>query len=158
MRTGVVLKALTVHAPWAWAIVHAHKRFENRGWAPAHRGPLAIHAGISRASDAAAAAIFAELGIEAPSGEALEALRGRVLGVVQLSGVATYPDAGGDDLFAPEEGHDDDQGDPYGLIADPFACGPKCWVLTAPQALAVPLACSGQQGLWNLPAAIIAAL
>ncbi len=39
------MKALTVHQPWAWAIIHAGKDIENRTWATKHRGPLAIHAG-----------------------------------------------------------------------------------------------------------------
>jgi len=40
-----VVKALTVQQPWAWAILHAGKRIENRGQAWNYRGPLAIHAG-----------------------------------------------------------------------------------------------------------------
>src|SRR5262245_15321972 len=42
------MKALTVLQPWAWAIIHGPKRIENRVWRTNHRGPLAIHAGISR--------------------------------------------------------------------------------------------------------------
>ena len=39
------MKALTVKQPWAWAIIHAGKDIENRGWRTCYRGPLAIHAG-----------------------------------------------------------------------------------------------------------------
>lgn len=45
------MKALSIRQPWAWAIVHAGKRIENRarkdGKMPVvcrHRGPLLIHA------------------------------------------------------------------------------------------------------------------
>ena len=38
------MKTLTIHPVWAWAIVHGHKRVENRTWRTAHRGPLLIHA------------------------------------------------------------------------------------------------------------------
>lgn len=39
------MKALSIRQPWAWAIVHAGKRFENRDWKRcSYRGPLLIHA------------------------------------------------------------------------------------------------------------------
>ncbi len=40
------MKALSIRQPWAWAILHAGKRIENRDWraAPSYRGPLLIHA------------------------------------------------------------------------------------------------------------------
>lgn len=41
------MKALTLQRPWAWAVVHAGKRLENRTWEPNLRvGEIfAIHAG-----------------------------------------------------------------------------------------------------------------
>lgn len=39
-----MLKALSVHQPWASAIAHSLKRIETRSWAPEYRGRLAIHA------------------------------------------------------------------------------------------------------------------
>lgn len=142
------MKALTIDAPWAWAIVHGHKRVENRTWRTNHRGPLAIHAGRSTRSDAAAAAVFAELGIQAPTGEDLDLLRGRVLGVVDVVGVANYPpDTAGDGLG--------DEAAPPWLANDPFATGPRCWVLANPVALSDPNLFSGKQGLWTLPDGLI---
>ena len=39
------MKALSIRQPWAWAILHAGKRVENRDWQGCHyRGPLLIHA------------------------------------------------------------------------------------------------------------------
>jgi hypothetical protein len=40
------MKTLSIRQPWAWAILHAGKRIENRDWraAPSYRGPLLIHA------------------------------------------------------------------------------------------------------------------
>ena len=40
--------ALTIHQPWAWAIMAGIKRVENRTWRTSHRGPLVIHAGKHR--------------------------------------------------------------------------------------------------------------
>lgn len=44
-------KALSIRQPWAWAIVHAGKDVENRGWATRYRGRVLIHAakGMTRA-------------------------------------------------------------------------------------------------------------
>ena len=136
------MKALTIDAPWAWAIVHGYKRVENRSWRTNHRGPLAIHAGKSTRSDAAAAAIFAELGIEGPSPESLEALRGRVLGTVDVLDVVDCPHAGGDGQAV--------QDGPCPPLDDPFATGPRCWLLGHPVPLDAPPAMDGQQGLWTL--------
>lgn len=38
------MKALSITAWWAWAIVHAGKDIENRTWGTSYRGPLLIHA------------------------------------------------------------------------------------------------------------------
>jgi len=40
------MKAISIRQPWAWAILHAGKRVENRVWRarPSYRGPLLIHA------------------------------------------------------------------------------------------------------------------
>lgn len=44
------MPCLTVHQPWAHLIAVGRKRVENRSWSTRHRGPLAIHAGSSRAT------------------------------------------------------------------------------------------------------------
>ena len=42
------MKALTICQPYAQLIVRGEKRVENREWPTRYRGPLAIHAGVSR--------------------------------------------------------------------------------------------------------------
>lgn len=42
------MKALTVRQPWAWAILHAGKRIENRTRRTNFRGRFYIHAGLAR--------------------------------------------------------------------------------------------------------------
>lgn len=74
-RGGGILarvKAITVLQPWASLILSGEKRVENRSWATAHRGPLAIHAGKGRVPDA-------------PD----DAPRGVVLGTVTLADCVT---------------------------------------------------------------------
>lgn len=41
---GVMLRALSIRQPWAWAIAAGHKSIENRTWTTSYRGPLAVHA------------------------------------------------------------------------------------------------------------------
>lgn len=39
------MKALSVRAPWWWAILHLGKDIENRDWATTRRGTIYLHAG-----------------------------------------------------------------------------------------------------------------
>lgn len=43
--------ALSIRQPWAWAILHAGKRIENRTWKTFHRGEILIHAGKGITND-----------------------------------------------------------------------------------------------------------
>lgn len=125
------LKALTIRAPWAWAIAQGWKRVENRSWSTRFRGRIAIHAAVSKESDADAAATFATLEIEPPT----EFVRGAIIGTVELVDVLPFDEflrRFGDDRF--------DRG---------FARGPFCWVLREPR-LCVPTPCSGNFQLWNV--------
>jgi hypothetical protein len=49
VAASATMRALSVPQPYAWAIVHGDRRVEVRGWRTHHRGPMAIHAGLSRA-------------------------------------------------------------------------------------------------------------
>lgn len=42
------MKAITICQPYAHLIVRGEKRVENRPWSTRYRGPIAIHAGLSR--------------------------------------------------------------------------------------------------------------
>jgi hypothetical protein len=44
------MKTLTIHQPWAWAIVEGIKDVENRTWPTQYRGKLLIHSGNSKKS------------------------------------------------------------------------------------------------------------
>lgn len=43
------MKALTIYQPWASFVACGIKRYETRSWATTYRGPIAIHAGKTRA-------------------------------------------------------------------------------------------------------------
>lgn len=38
------MKAISIHQPWAWAILYAGKPLENRSWSTNIRGRIAVHA------------------------------------------------------------------------------------------------------------------
>lgn len=127
------LHALSVHQPWASALVAGPKDVENRPWRPTWLPPdglwLAIHA-TKRPID----------------GRDLDAVRslwpaarqrahwptGAILGLVHVDRVV--------DLRA----------EPHALRS-PWAVGPLCWHVDRRIALEDPLPCRGQQGLWLVP-------
>jgi activating signal cointegrator 1 len=47
------MKAITLHEPWAWLVLHGWKEVETRSWSTDYRGLLAIHAGKKRDVDGA---------------------------------------------------------------------------------------------------------
>lgn len=87
------MKAISIRQPWAWAIVDAGKRVENRPRRWNYRGPILIHAskGVTR-NEYQRAAIYIQgvharfmLGgprIEVPPLEALD--RGGIVGIAEL--------------------------------------------------------------------------
>jgi hypothetical protein len=116
-----------VHPVWAWAIVHGHKRVENRTWRVRYRGPLAIHATAKHggAEEIAARAALAALGVEVPA----EIPRSAIVGTVTLRDIVPYsPD----------------------LADDPLATGPYCWLLEDVQSLRRVLPARGILGLWTI--------
>jgi activating signal cointegrator 1 len=93
------VKAITICQPYAHLVIHGpkpgselgswgRKVFENRTWRSDYRGPLAIHAGLSRA--------WLDLAMLARWGIALDELRfGYLLGVVQMDGSVPASSASG---------------------------------------------------------------
>ena len=76
IRNDFPTHALTLHAPWAWAVVQGIKTVENREWATNHRGPIFVHAGRSFDSDVVAGELLARWGAKLPS----EFARGMIFG------------------------------------------------------------------------------
>lgn len=48
------MKAISVRAPWWWAILHAGKDIENRDWSTKYRGRVLLHASNWWSTDAVA--------------------------------------------------------------------------------------------------------
>ncbi len=121
--------ALTLHGPWAWAIVNGVKAVENREWATNHRGPIFVHAGRSFDSDVSARELLARWGAKPPP----EFVRGMIIGTVDV--VDVLPLAEYLRRFA---------GRPH---LHEMAIGPWCWVLANPR-LCEPVRYAGNFQLW----------
>jgi hypothetical protein len=83
--------ALSVRQPWAWAIIHAGKDVENRGWRTGsasgwlrRRGRVAIHAskGMTRREYIDAYCMMANTGVACP--REIDLPRGGIIGSVEI--------------------------------------------------------------------------
>lgn len=123
------MKALTVRQPHAERIAAGRKRIENRTLPTKYRGWLLIHAGKSQAwIDARCIADSPHMAFSA------------IVAVVNLAACVRLREL------------------PFELQHDPYANGPFCWLLERAQRLTTPVPCSGAQGLWVPPAAVLTAV
>lgn len=122
------LKAITLHRPWPYAIARLGKRIENRNWeCPLQPGDyIAIHAG-KKFDEAGAAWIRQKIGVGCPPD-----------GDKHPTGIVVICQFRGN-IYESD---------------DPWFTGKIGWGLTS--AISIdPVPCSGQQGLWNVPEALL---
>jgi hypothetical protein len=134
------LPALTLHAPWAYAVAHLGKRIENRTWAPPARlvgQRLAIHAGLHETqAEWAAVSSAARMTRDDLDCARHDVARGAVVATATLSGFTQEPVR-----------------DALGWTSL-WWIGPVGWLLADVVTLPEPVPCKGRQGLWSLPAPI----
>ena len=138
MADHIVMKALTVRQPWAWAIMIA-KPVENRSRRFHHRGPLLIHASQQEETDMVDQ-VLEMIADETGTAVSLlrnayrqQAARGAIIGAVTVTDcVSEHPSR--------------------------WFAGPHALVLERPQRAWQPVHCRGQLGLWQPPADVLAAL
>lgn len=122
------MKAITLWQPWAWAIMSAGKRVENRSW-PAPRAlvgqRIAIHAGMR--VDEWGIEVVEEI-TDAPVPTPLTT--GAIVGTARVTGCVRAANA---------------------EVMTSWHFGPWCWELEDVRALEEPVPCKGRQGLWDLP-------
>lgn len=120
-------RALTVHAPWAWAIVAGLKTVENRKQPIRYRGRLYIHVGLKE-SEAASAWMQSYLAHHAPgfADNPGWALRGGIIGHVDVIGCDV-----------------DSTADPFEIPGHYF------WRLANPTIIPYER-CRGAQGMWRI--------
>lgn len=121
------MKALTVRQPYAELIARGDKPIENRRWATAYRGPLAIHAGLSRAW------------MDDEDEERYGSLTfGAVVAVADLVNCVHVKRL------------------PFEFAHHPHANGPFCWILANVRRLHRAVPVRGAQGLWVPDATVLA--
>lgn len=152
------MKALTVKQPWAWGIAHGGKTVENRSWPTRHTGLLAIHAGASWDSDGS----YDRRVIDAAVADTVDGKRFDPPLAVEIDGKNIVRVLARDARYtksaivavATLTGWDLCNGS-----CSPWAVpGEHHWQLANVRALAEPVPCKGQLGLWDLPADVEAAV
>src|SRR5579871_1604867 len=122
------MKCLTVHQPWAHAIVTGMKTIENRTWPTNYRGPLLIHAGKSR--ERMRETVYPD-GSRVPSASSL--VFGAILGKCTLIDCVKYEKVKGDVWSEPG----------------------WCWVLKDAEEFEKPIPYKGEMGLFDVPESVL---
>lgn len=129
-------KCLTICQPWAFAVLHARKRVENRSWPTGYRGPLLIHAGKSRQwFDSHSVATISDAAGRPATPDAAGMHYGAIVGRCTLVGCERVERL----VHGPHLGD------------ERFIEGPWCWVLADVEALDRPVPWRGERGLFDVP-------
>jgi len=144
------MQALTLHAPWAWAVMHGGKDIENRSWAPPNHmlgQRIAIHAGM--ASLAEEREDLVRICSNVPD----EFMRGAILGTVQVVGYVDEQDVGlmwNGERIEKLRSHEPAESVWFG--------GPVGWLLRDPKPLERPIPQRGALGLWQVKEPVLSEL
>ena len=136
------MRALTLIQPWATYIAHYGKDVENRTWPPPRSimgQRIAIHAGKRFDAGAIPPPLLADrdesLRLKMADLRADDVPRGAIIATAIVSGIALSPTEYGSPWKVP---------------------GQWGWQLLDVVALPEPIPCKGRQGLWEVPAEIVA--
>ncbi|MEC4591655.1 ASCH domain-containing protein [Nitrospirillum amazonense] len=140
-------KAISVRAPWWWAILHGGKDIENRDWPTRYRGPVLLHAskwhGVRDVQEdiETVADILRRTGVRPPAESLadgrklthrlLQASRGCIVGKVDIVNCVDASDS-------------------------PWFFGRNGFVLENPVAFAKPVPCKGALSFFEVPTEVLA--
>ncbi len=124
-----MIKAVTVDAASAWALMTGVRRVVDRPRGTRYRGRLAIHAGQLDQEESLVRGDLSRIGSNPPE----DIARGAILGTAELVNVIK---PGSTDAAS------------WRLDVDPIAKGPFCWVLVNARGLPAPVPFHGHSGLW----------
>lgn len=158
---------LTIWWPWSTAIIHSHKRVENRTWRPWDRiigKRIAIHCGKTK-DDSAIEQIMAVPDIEwlPEDGPAFDDVKGCIIGTAKVLGYIDE-DGGCAELVGEPSGWVSRDGETLqdairkSLFVNLWWGGPVGWILDEAHPIDDPIPARGQSGLWNVQKQIRAAI
>lgn len=166
-----MIKAITIHQPWASLIASGDKQYETRGWKTKYRGPLAIHASKK---DPCKMPLLGQEKLERYVDEAVDKGRipgwcimptGAVIAIGELVNIwricehpgpdidkARYIEIGAESLTSDK--HAPDFGDYFipsekEIALGDWRPGRYAWEIRNIKILDNPYRIKGQQGLWN---------
>lgn len=166
------MKALTVLQPYAHLIALPDsdpraKRIENRTWPTSYRGPLFIHAGLSRKRLVTPGGISHEEDYGLPVADMAFGAIVAVADLVDCVHVISTADRScpGPGYFEASYGNrgalwlfrKNVERWPW-LVGNEHLEGPTAWVLRDVRRLPEPVPCRGMQGLWGVPPDVAAAV
>ena len=122
------MKAISLTSPWAWAILHAGKRIENRCWSSSHRGRVGLHAAKGMTQEDYESAEFFMRSIPGcpPLPDFHDLPRGAMVGSIEIVDCVKASDS-------------------------PWFQGPYGFVLRNPICLRAPVPCKGALNFWDIP-------
>jgi hypothetical protein len=146
------MKALTLWQPWASAILCGLKNYETRSWSTKHRGPLAIHASKGVPTQVARDPVYKNLYQEVMDkmGELFD-FDGPSLPTSCIVTTCLVDDCISTNVTAACQ--------PIYYAADlrwgNYSPNRFAWKLSGVFRGLEPVACSGTQGLWNVPEDVV---
>lgn len=140
------MKTISVQQPWAWLIMAALKKVENRSWPTDYRGRLAIHASSQLAIKSWSEILEPDGNEPVAVAEEVELADGMILPALvdlplsAILGTVELVDCVRDTDLPPD-------------LQDHSFAGVDCWcwVLRDPRPLDQPFPCKGKLRLWNSP-------
>lgn len=131
-----MIRALSLHQPWADWVTWQQKEYETRSWRTSYRGWLLIHATQCRCDGC-------ELCVRAAGGESPHTY-GAIVGVAQLIDVATTDEVMKRTVVSALE-----------LRRGDWSLNRFAWRLTRAEQLYEPVNCRGRQRLWVPPPDVV---
>jgi hypothetical protein len=148
------MRAITLHQPFASEIARGTKRIETRPWSTKHRGPIAIHAGVSTKALTGVAGL--PLGVVVCTAMLVDVLPM----VARFDGhesIVVHDDGSiehvipASDAHVPPLVHDVSDQQPLGI----FEPGRFAWLLADVYPLDEPVPARGHLGLWTIDDALL---
>jgi len=131
------MKAMTLWQPWATLVAIGAKRIETRSWSTNYRGPLAIHAAVSKKGHEACLREPVRSTLEAFHYRSCAALpTGKVIAICELIDILPTEDVR--DIVENRE-----------LAFGDFETGRYAWLLEDVRSLPIAMPATGRQGLWT---------